>query len=457
MVSYIALQKNAGKYISHIETTFAGLDKYLIDSGKSEKSLNEADITGWISTLQVAHATKKKYFSVLKGFSVYLQSLELHCTIPSFSRNRGTAYTPYIFSDDEFLRIIDASDNLIYSLKRLGSDTSIGFPVLVRLLYTCGLRLNEALNLRVSDIDFEEGALIINKAKRNRQRFVPMKPSMTEMLSAYSARIGIIQITEAFLFSLSALSSFASFAINKCPSSALRFYTEVSAVPQKKKPERTPVYFTRREVTVLLKLPDGATKASARDRVLLSVLYASGARAQELCDITVGDIRFDGKTSIKLVGKGNKGRIVTIPEKCVELLLFHLKTNGLISKPDKYVFSSQTHEHMSISCIEGIVKKYVRLAKKQNPDMFPEKHYTPHSFRHSIAVHMLESGIPLPVIKNFLGHTSIETTMIYATVSADLANQYLKNKSIINDMIPTEQNIAATEKPGLEFLKISKR
>ncbi|MFC5985047.1 tyrosine-type recombinase/integrase [Marinicrinis lubricantis] len=105
---------------------------------------------------------------------------------------------------------------------------------------------------------------------------------------------------------LSALSSFATYAINKCPSSALGFYTDVSAIPQKKKPKRTPVYLTRKEVSVLLKLPDGSTKASARDRVLLSVLYASGARAQELCDITVGDIRFDGKTSIKLVGKGNK-------------------------------------------------------------------------------------------------------------------------------------------------------
>jgi integrase/recombinase XerD len=201
MNSYIALQRNAGKYISHIETTFAGLDKYLIDSGKSEKSLNEADIMEWISTLQLAHATKKKYFSVLKGFSAYLRSLGIQCTLPSFSRNSGTAYTPYIFSDDEWLRIIDASDNLIYSLKRSGSDTPIGFPVVVRLLYTCGLRLNEALNLRVSDIDFEVGTLIINKAKRNRQRYVPMKPSMTETLSAYCARIGIMQITEAFVFS----------------------------------------------------------------------------------------------------------------------------------------------------------------------------------------------------------------------------------------------------------------
>ncbi|MEQ6378454.1 hypothetical protein RZN25_16705 [Bacillaceae bacterium S4-13-56] len=64
MDSYIALQKNAGKYISHIETTFARLDKYLIDSGKSERSLNEVDITGWISTLQVTHTTKKSRASL---------------------------------------------------------------------------------------------------------------------------------------------------------------------------------------------------------------------------------------------------------------------------------------------------------------------------------------------------------------------------------------------------------
>lgn len=62
----------------------------------------------------------------------------------------------------------------------------------------------------------------------------------------------------------------------------------------------------------------------------------------------------------------------------------------------------------------------MRIAKQKNPLLFREKNYTLHSFRHSIAVHMLESGIPLPVIKNFLGHSSIEVTMIYATVSDEL-------------------------------------
>jgi site-specific recombinase XerC len=83
---------------------------------------------------------------------------------------------------------------------------------------------------------------------------------------------------------------------------------------------------------------------------------------------------------------------------------------------------------MSISCLEAIVKKYVLKAKKLRPDLFL-KHYTPHSFRHSIAMHMLESDIPLPAIKTFLGHVSIATTMIYASANYELVNKYLRDKS----------------------------
>ena len=83
---------------------------------------------------------------------------------------------------------------------------------------------------------------------------------------------------------------------------------------------------------------------------------------------------------------------------------------------------------MTISCLEAIVKKYVRKAKALRPDLFRE-HYTPHSFRHSIAMHMLESGIPLPVIKTFLGHVSIGTTMIYASANYELVNKYLRDKN----------------------------
>lgn len=251
---------------------------------------------------------------------------------------------------------------------------------------------------------------------------------------------------------LSAISAFAGYAINRKPVEALGFYTIVSVIPKKKAPKRVPVYLTRNEISILLRLPDRKKKTSSRDQVLLSVLYASGARAQELCDITVGDIRFSDNTSIKLIGKGNKSRIITIPDNCVKLLLKHLEKKGIKDKPECHVFSSQTHEHMSISCVESIVKKYINRAKKENPSLFLEKHYTPHSLRHSIAVHMLEAEVPLPVIKNFLGHMSIETTMIYATVSDDLINRYLKNKSFINELISNEVDKNVLQDTGLEFL-----
>lgn len=251
---------------------------------------------------------------------------------------------------------------------------------------------------------------------------------------------------------LSAVSAFASYAIKKKPIEALGFYTAVSSIPAKKKAERIPVYLSKNETSILLRIPDGCTKTSSRDRVLLSVLYASGARAQELCDLTVADVRFNEKTSIKLIGKGNKGRVVTIPENCTKLLKAYIESIGLAGKPERHVFSSQTHEHMTISCVEGIVKKYIELAKAKNPGLFLEKHYTPHSLRHSIAVHMLEAGIPLPVIKNFLGHSSIETTMIYATVSDDLTNKYLKNRSIINEIIHEDNVNPCLRELGLGFL-----
>ena len=96
------------------------------------------------------------------------------------------------------------------------------------------------------------------------------------------------------------------------------------------------------------------------------------------------------------------------------------------AKPDRHVFSSQTHEQMTVSCVEGIFQKYVRLAKDMNPILFKESSYPPHSMRHSTASHMLEAGVPIVVIKNFLGHTSLQSTQIYAELSQNTVDKYLK-------------------------------
>lgn len=256
-----------------------------------------------------------------------------------------------------------------------------------------------------------------------------------------------------------AIVSFAKYAVKKAFKEALSFYSEVNDIPRKKTPKRTDMkYFTKEEISCLLNLPNTTKKLGKRDAVLLSVLYSSGARAQEICDLTVNDISFGTTTIIKLVGKGNKARTVAIPQNCAILLKKYLKSERLdsnnVNDRKRHVFSSQLHEKMTISCVEEIVKKYIIIAKKVHPNLFQRKGYSPHSFRHSIAVHMLECGESLVVIKAFLGHASIETTTIYAEVTPELANKYLKDRGKALDNVKIEE---VETKSLLPFLKTTSK
>lgn len=230
-----------------------------------------------------------------------------------------------------------------------------------------------------------------------------------------------------------AILAFAKYASNESFSSALSFYTNVSETPRKKEPAEIGFkHFTKEEISILLRLPDTTRSIGQRDLTLLSLLYATGARAQELCDITLGCILIGSPSRIRLTGKGNKSRIVAIPDSCTAILKQYLKSRNFnLASPtthNRHLFSSQMNEHMSIACVEEIVKKYVKEAKRQNPQLFMEKHYSPHSFRHSIAVHMLEAGDSLVAIRAFLGHSSIATTCIYAKVTPELAAKYLNER-----------------------------
>jgi site-specific recombinase XerD len=250
---------------------------------------------------------------------------------------------------------------------------------------------------------------------------------------------------------LAAIVSFARFALRNNFDGALSFCAEIERIPKKKTGNRAPaVYMTREEIATLLRLPDLNRKNGRRDRTILSTLYATGARAQELCDIRICDVRFAGTATVTLKGKGEKTRVVVIPEQCAVLLKRHIESEcpqNSVMDLRSHVFSSQTHEHMTISCLEAIVKKYTKMAKKLRPDLF-RSNYTPHSFRHTIAMHMLESGIPLPVIKTFLGHASIATTMVYAAADFELVSKYLKDKDPYAD-----QEIEGTQEQGIVLPK----
>ena len=226
---------------------------------------------------------------------------------------------------------------------------------------------------------------------------------------------------------LSAMISFSEFAQNRDFDAASVFRSGVIKIPMKKTQKKQRAVLSVQEVSILLRLPDESKKIGLRDKVMLSLMYASGARAQEICDLTVGNIQFNMKgATLNIKGKGGKSRRIGIPDNCAKMLQKYISHRRLSLKPDKHVFSSQTHEQMTVSCIEGIFRKYVRQAKTENPALFREHSYPPHSMRHSTASHMLEAGVPIVVIKNFLGHASLQTTQIYAELSQNTVDKHLK-------------------------------
>ncbi len=226
---------------------------------------------------------------------------------------------------------------------------------------------------------------------------------------------------------LSAIAAFAMYAQNRDFDAATNFRTSVLKVPRKKAPRKGRSSFTRDEVKILFELPDARTEIGLRDKTLLCFMYASGTRAQETCDLTVGDIQFyPDRAGINIHGKGQKVRRIGIPFEASNMLKKYIAHRNLANNFGAHVFSSQTHEQMSISCVEEIFAKYIVRAKSEHPDLF-QYNYTPHAMRHTTATHMLEAGVPLIVVKNFLGHVSIQTTQIYTEISQDSMNRQLKS------------------------------
>lgn len=227
---------------------------------------------------------------------------------------------------------------------------------------------------------------------------------------------------------LSALASFSFYAQNRNFEAATVFANAVRRTPVKKEAIQPRITFSLDEVSVLLHLPNPQKRLGFRDQVLLNLMYASGARAQEICDLKVRDF-FVEKNLYKLTitGKGNKTRRIVIAKPSGILLKRYLEETGHAGQLETYIFSSQTHPQMTISCVEEIYKKYIALARAGHPGMFLEKCYTPHTMRHTTATHMLEAGVPIVAIKNFLDHSSISTTERYAELSQETVNRHIRD------------------------------
>lgn len=176
----------------------------------------------------------------------------------------------------------------------------------------------------------------------------------------------------------------------------------------------------------LLSAPDRNTRSGRRDATLLATLYDTGARVQELIDLTVHDVRLQQPAIIALTGKGRKTRHVPLLANTVALLAAYLTEHHLNApEHEAYpVFSNQRHSKLSRGGISWIIRKHQANTNDFN---LSSVKISPHTIRHSKAMHLYEAGIPLPYIRDILGHVDLSTTEIYARASTEAKRKALES------------------------------
>ncbi len=146
------------------------------------------------------HSTQSKRIGMIRQFAIFLRNRGIEAYVYQERNTHGesSGFVPYIFSQQEIVSIFNVADCLP-PLSRYPLYTLI-YPVLVRLLYSCGLRLSEALSLKYQDVDMEQGTLFVYKSKNNKSRLVPMASSMTEVCMKYSGKMQLNQKKDGYFF-----------------------------------------------------------------------------------------------------------------------------------------------------------------------------------------------------------------------------------------------------------------
>jgi site-specific recombinase XerD len=199
-------------------------------------------------------------------------------------------------------------------------------------------------------------------------------------------------------------------------------------------------YLTPDCLSCLLAQPDISTKRGRRDLILITTLYDTGARVQELIDLKVCDIRLQEPATVVLTGKGNKTRCVPLMDKTKKLLHTYMKETGLLKNGNQQIslFHNSRLEKFTRPGISYILTKYFNLARKKSPEISFPKVIHPHMLRHTKAIHLLEAGVSLIYIRDLLGHVSITTTEIYLKAETMLKRSALESAypQIVTQDIP---------------------
>jgi site-specific recombinase XerD len=216
---------------------------------------------------------------------------------------------------------------------------------------------------------------------------------------------------------LAAVHSFMRYAAVRDPAS-LAITARVLAIPAKRFDRPVLGYLTRDEITAVLAAPDRRTWSGQRDAVLLAVAYNTGARVSELTGLRARDVLLERQTALLLHGKGRKQRVIPLWASTAAGLRAWL--SRISPGPETPLFPNRNGATMTRSGVRDRLDRAIATAEQTCPSLHGRQ-VSPHTLRHSTAVHLLESGADLAVIALWLGHSSPAVTHQY--LEADLATK----------------------------------
>ena len=304
---------------------------------------------------------------------------------------------------------------------------------ILQLLASDGVRIGQAIHLRLSDIDWRQGLISFSGEKGGKSLCFPLREEVAEALLTYVRDRGSAPFSQLFL---TVRGQPRPLAVNNHLGSALEGYyrragiqpprygahpirsedtvragqyEKIVAIPLKRTPRVMLGYLEIGEVRAVLDAIDRRRPSGRRDYTMFNFLYNTGARVQEVIDLQVGAIRLAPPLIAILTGKGGKTRVVPLWPETATLLDDHLKERGVQQQSAARVFVNARGEPLTRFGVRYLLRTRLAAAKQNCPTLI-QKRVSPHTFRHSTAMHLLPSGVDLAVIQNWLGHVQLATT-----------------------------------------------
>lgn len=224
---------------------------------------------------------------------------------------------------------------------------------------------------------------------------------------------------------LAVLKSFFQFVLSRSPELSDQC-VEIINIPAKRSQKRPPSHLTEQEVKYLLNAPGKDNRAGLRHMALLTLLYDSGCRVQELIELDVADVTIGRCCTIYVKGKGSKHRRIPIFGETGKIVENYIKAYGL--HPADPLFTNRGGTRLTRAGVSYIMNKYKESLRDLRNDNYAGS-LSPHLLRHSKATHLVNENVNIYHVRDFLGHASVITTQMYLTSNPEVTRKAIEKAS----------------------------